>query len=94
MKIMILLVGMVAFNAMARIHCVEQAESIAQAAYDQSYRINSQSGEKKISKLDDLKWEFDFKEENNTGKKIIVKMERQEDPGTHCEIQSLETVNY
>jgi len=94
MKIMILLLSLVAFNAMARIHCVDQAESIAQAAYDNSFRINSQSGDKKITRIDDLKWEFDFKEENNSGKKIIIKMERQLDPGTHCEIHSLETINY
>ena len=94
MKIMILILSFVTFNAMARIHCVEQAESIAQAAYDHSYRINTSLGEKKITKLGDLNWEFDFKEENNTGKKIIVKMERQMDPGTHCEIESLKTVNY
>lgn len=81
-------------TAIARIYCVEQAQMIAESAYGNSFRIKDQIGKTLVTELEYMKWEFDFKEGEKNGNKITVTMTPQNDPGTHCEIKKLNSLNY
>lgn len=75
--------------ASARIHCVEQAQNIAEAAYLESLGGQEQVGETAVTEKGFRVWEFDFQERQGRGMKITVTMKGQKDPGTHCDISKL-----
>ena len=87
--ILILVMPLMMTSAFARVHCLEQAQQMALSVYDLNLKDGYINHLTKVTDEGDFTYEFIFVEGQCDGTRILVKMEPQKDPGTHCNMKSI-----